>query len=203
MRVQRRQGFNPLLGLRDYSGYERAAEIERASMEQLGQNIGSAIKGYKANKKLDKKVGQLSDYLTKGIKNKTISPEFFDFVGIDASELKGKSTDVINKSISEGLNNYGKKESAELYSLLKLKRLEKSLKKTPFEKKEEKVTAIVENPEYNDLIRKSPRYPDTMDDETLVRTLVLQDEDIFPDSQSLDFVLDQDDDDDLTVLDIF
>ena len=172
-------------------------------MEQLGQNIGSAIKGYKANKKLDKKVGQLSDYLTKGIKNKTISPEFFDFVGIDASELKGKSTDVINKSISEGLNNYGKKESAELHSLLKLKRLEKSLKKTPFEKKEEKVTAIVENPEYNDLIRKSPRYPDTMDDETLVRTLVLQDEDIFPDSQSLDFVLDQDDDDDLTVLDIF
>ena len=42
-----------------------------------------------------------------------------------------------------------------------------------------------------------------MDDETLVRTLVLQDEDIFPDSKSLDFVLDQDADDDLTVLDIF
>jgi len=54
MRVQRRQGFNPLLGLRDYSGYERAAEIERASMEQLGQNIGSAIKGYKEKKDNEK-----------------------------------------------------------------------------------------------------------------------------------------------------
>tara|TARA_R110000796_G_scaffold199375_1_gene315580 strand:+ start:562 stop:1170 length:609 start_codon:yes stop_codon:yes gene_type:complete len=201
MRVQRRQGFNPLLGLRDYSGYERAAEIERASMEQLGQNIGSAIKGYKANKKLDKKVGQLSDYLTKGIKNKTISPEFFDFVGIDASELKGKSTDVINKSISEGLNNYGKKESAELYSLLELKRLEKSLKKTPFEKKEETMSGIVQNPEYREILNKNPKYL-KMDDATLTRTLVLQDEDIFPKNDSLDFILDQDDDDDLTVISI-
>ena len=194
MRVTRGQGFNPQLGLLDFSGYERAAAIDADSRARLSESIGDAIRGFEENKKLDKKVGQLADYFTKGIENKTISPRFFDFVGIDASELKGKSSDVIKSSILEGLNNYGKKESAELHSLLKLKELEKSLKKSSFEKKEEDIAEIVQNPEYRDLLDKHPVYGQ-MGDEELTRTLVLRDQDIFDTGSALDFLLDQDDDD--------
>ena len=193
MRVTRGQGFNPQLGLLDFSGYERAAAIDADSRARLGESIGDAIRGFKENEKLDKKVGQLADYFTKGIENKTISPRFFDFVGIDASELKGKSSDVIKSSILEGLNNYGKKESAELHSLLKLKELEKSLKKSSFEKKEEEIAEIVQNPEYRELLDKHPVYGQ-MGDEELTRTLVLREVDIFPIDSALDFLLDQDDD---------
>ena len=193
MRVTRGQGFNPQLGLLDFSGYERAAAIDADSRARLSESIGDAIRGFEENKKLDKKVGQLADYFTKGIENKTISPRFFDFVGIDASELKGKSSDVIKSSILEGLNNYGKKESAELHSLLKLKELEKSLKKSSFEKKEEEIAEIVQNPEYRELLDKHPVYGQ-MGDEELTRTLVLREVDIFPIDSALDFLLDQDDD---------
>lgn len=201
MRVTRGQGFDPRLGLLDFSGYERAAAIEADSRARLGASIGDAIRGFQENKKLDKKVGQLADYFTKGIENKTISPRFFDFVGIDASELKGKSSDVIKESILEGLNNYGKKESAELHSLLKLKELEKSLKKSSFDKKEEEITEVVNDPEYNSIIKKDPRYQN-LDDETLIRTLTLLDQDIFTDDKSFDFLADQDDDD-VEIIDIF
>ena len=193
MRVTRGQGFDPRLGLLDYSGYERAAAIEAEGTARLGASIGDAIRGFQENKKLDKKVGQLADYFTKGIENKTVSPRFFDFVGIDASELKGKSSDVIKSSILEGLNNYGKKESAELHSLLQLKQLEKSLKKTSFEKKEEEIAEVVQNPEYRELLDKHPVYGQMEDDE-LTRTLVLRDQDIFDTGSALDFLLDQDDD---------
>lgn len=201
MRVTRGQGFDPRLGLLDYSGYERAAAIEAEGKARLGQSIGDAIRGFQENKKLDKKVGQLADYFTKGIENKTVSPRFFDFIGIDASELKGKSSDVIKESILEGLNNYGKKESAELHSLLQLKQLEKGLKKSSFEKREEEITEIVNDPEYNSIIKKSPRYRD-LDDPTLIRSLVLQGADILPADDSLDFLLPQDDDD-VEIIDIY
>ena len=201
MRVTRGQGFDPRLGLLDYSGYERAAAIEAEGTARLGESIGDAIRGFQENKKLDKKVGQLADYFTKGIENKTISPRFFDFVGIDASELKGKSSDVIKSSILEGLNNYGKKEAAELHSLLKLKELEKSLKKSSFEKKEEEIAEIVQNPEYRELLDKHPVYGKMGNDE-LARTLVLRDQDIFPVDSALDFLLEQGDDD-IEVIDIY
>lgn len=202
MRVTRGQGFDPRLGLLDYSGYERAAAIEAEGTARLGESIGDAIRGFQENKKLDKKVGQLADYFTKGIENKTISPRFFDFVGIDASELKGKSSDVIKSSILEGLNNYGKKESAELHSLLKLKELEKSLKKSSFEKREDEIAEVVNDPEYNSIIKKDPRYQN-LDDETLIRTLTLQDQDIFADDKDFDFLIVDQDDDDVEIIDIF
>ena len=201
MRVTRGQGFDPRLGLLDFSGYERAAAIDADSRARLGQSIGEAIRGFEANKKLDKKVDQLAEYFTKGIKNKTVSPRFFDFVGIDASELKGKSSDVIKSSILEGLNNYGKKESAELHSMLKLKELEKSLKKSSLEKKEEEIAEIVQNPEYRELLDKHPVYGQMENDE-LARTLVLREVDVFPIDSALDFLLDQDDDD-IEVIDIY
>ena len=202
MRVKIGQGFDPRLGLLDFSGYERAAAIRAQGMQQLGQNIGEAIRGFKQNKQLDKQVGQLADYFTKGIENKTISPLFFDFIGIDASELKGKSSDVIKSSILEGLNNYGKRESAELHSLLKLKQLEKSLKKSKIEKREEEIAEVVKNPEYRDLLNKHPVFGEIEDDDELTRTLVLRDQDIFDTGSALDFLLDQDDDD-IEVIDIY
>ena len=200
MRASRRD-IDPRLGLLDFSGYVDAQRIRSQGMQQLGQNIGEAIRGFQENKKLDKKVGQLADYFTKGIENKTVSPRFFDFIGIDASELKGKSSDVIKSSILEGLNNYGKKESAELHSLLQLKQLEKSLKKSSFEKKEEEIAEVVQNPEYRELLDKHPVYGQ-MEDDDLTRTLVLRDQDIFDTGSALDFLLDQGEDD-IEVIDIY
>jgi hypothetical protein len=200
MRASRRD-IDPRLGLLDFSGYVDAQRIRSQGMQQLGQNIGDAIRGFQENKKLDKKVGQLADYFTKGIENKTVSPRFFDFIGIDASELKGKSSDVIKSSILEGLNNYGKKESAELHSLLQLKQLEKSLKKSSFEKKEEEIAEVVQNPEYRELLDKHPVYGQ-MEDDDLTRTLVLRDQDIFDTGSALDFLLDQGEDD-IEVIDIY
>ena len=89
-----------------------------------------------------------------------------------------------------------------MHSLLKLKQLEKSLKKSKIEKREEEIAEVVKNPEYRDLLNKHPVFGEIEDDDELTRTLVLRDQDIFDTGSALDFLLDQDDDD-IEVIDIY
>jgi hypothetical protein len=96
MRVTRGQGFNPRLGLLDFSGYERAAAVEAQGMQRLGQNIGEAIKGYKANRDEEKNKRAFADKIAKG-KNSYM----LEFLGFEADDVKDITADEVYGVIQE------------------------------------------------------------------------------------------------------
>jgi len=96
MRVTRGQGFDPRLGLLDFSGYERAAAVEAEGMKRLGQNIGEAIKGYKANRDEEKNKRAFSDKIAKG-KNSYM----LEFLGFEADDVKDITADEVYGVIQE------------------------------------------------------------------------------------------------------
>jgi|TARA_S200002703_G_scaffold146617_1_gene141809 hypothetical protein len=173
MRVTRGQGFDPRLGLLDYSGYERAAAIEAQSMQQLGQNIGEAIKGYKANKQLDKKMDQFSKYLAD--KAKEGKTDYLNMIGVSDEQIKELSGDNLNKAILEGLNNYGKSESVIMWDSIQGQKIKDSFKKSPMEKKEEKIREVVNDPEKRAIIQSVEKY-ENLTPEQLVNQLFIESE---------------------------
>lgn len=96
MRVTRGQGFDPRLGLLDYSGYERAAATRAQGMQQLGQNIGEAIKGYKANRDEEKNKRAFADKIAKG-KNSYM----LEFLGFEPDDVKDITADEVYGVIQE------------------------------------------------------------------------------------------------------
>jgi hypothetical protein len=96
MRVTRGQGFDPRLGLLDYSGYERAAATRAQGMQQLGQSIGEAIKGYKANRDEEKNKRAFADKIAKG-KNSYM----LEFLGFEADDVKDITADEVYGVIQE------------------------------------------------------------------------------------------------------
>lgn len=90
MRVTRGQGFDPRLGLLDYSGYERAAATRAQGMQQLGQSIGEAIKGYKANRDEEKNKRAFADKIAKG-KNSYM----LEFLGFEPDDVKDITADEV------------------------------------------------------------------------------------------------------------
>jgi len=90
MRVKIGQGFDPRLGLLDFSGYERAAAIRAQGMQQLGQSIGEAIKGYKANRDEEKNKRAFADKIAKG-KNSYM----LEFLGFESDDVKDITADEV------------------------------------------------------------------------------------------------------------
>lgn len=127
MRVQRKQGFNPALGLLDYSGYERAAAIEAQGMQQLGQNIGEAIKGYREEKENEKFRDQFAQDLASKIGRKTPeggidenAAKELAYYNIDTVALDGLSPAEQFEAISAGLQGRDREElkkAKDVYSL--------------------------------------------------------------------------------------
>ena len=90
MRTRLGQGIDPRLGVLDYSGYVRAAEIDSASMRRLGQNIGEAIQGYKANRDEEKNKRAFAEKIAKG-KNSYM----LEFLGFQADDVKDITADEV------------------------------------------------------------------------------------------------------------
>lgn len=142
-------------------------------MQQLGQSIGEAIKGYKASKKLDKKMDQFSKYLSDMAKEgKTV---YLNMIGVSDEQIKELSGDNLNKAILEGLNNYGKSESVIMWDSIQGQKIKDSFKKTSLEKKEQKIREVINDPNKASLIRSNEKYANLTDDQ-LVNQLFIESE---------------------------
>lgn len=131
MRVQRRQGFNPQLGLLDYSGYERAAEIDRQSMASLGQNIGEAVRGYREEKENDKFRRGFAEELISDMNRKnadgTTDPSAarrLAFFNVNAGDFVDQNDEQKVDTLVEALSGYDKDRLQTLRDGFALKELE-------------------------------------------------------------------------------
>jgi len=185
MRTRLGQGIDPRLGVLDYSGYVRAAEIDAESMRRLGQSIGNAIVGYRSNKKLDKKLDQFTSYLDdQAEEGKT---GFLNMIGLSDKQVRDLSPEQRQAAIKEGLSNYGKADSVVLWDSIQGQKIKDGFKKTPMEKKESRIREVVNDPEKAALIRSNDKYSALTDDQ-LVNQLFVESE--FSDALSQDFDLD-------------
>lgn len=114
MRASRRD-IDPRLGLLDFSGYVDAAKIRSQGMQQLGQNIGEAIEGYKTeqeNKKFRKSFAEelVADFGRKNADG-TMDPSVarkLDFFNVNAGDFGDQNDEQKVETLVEALAGYDK-----------------------------------------------------------------------------------------------
>ena len=131
MRVTRGQGFDPRLGLLDYSGYERAAATRAQGMQQLSQSIGEAIKGYREERENEKFRDQFAQDLATKIGRKTPeggidenAAKELAYYNIDTVALEGLSPAEQFEAISAGLQGRDREELQKAKDVYALQDLE-------------------------------------------------------------------------------
>jgi hypothetical protein len=125
MRVKVGQGFDPKLGLLDFSGYERAATTRAAGNQMLGKAIGQAIQGYKAERDDEKTKRQLAKQIAGGK-----SSYILDYLGIDKDETKNITADEVYQLIQD-------QDAKEISDIYKAFYLAEAKAKTELAKKSE------------------------------------------------------------------